>query len=53
MNLRLVVLIFTSYPLASLIIPLLCAEFAIVLIMTTIHVPIIFLMMVLLGSLVR
>ena len=49
MNLRLVVLIFTFNPLASLIMPFLCAKFVIVMIMIVILVPIIFLLMVLLG----
>jgi len=51
-NLRLVVLILTSHPLTSLIMPLLCVKFAFILIMTTLLVAIIFLMMVLLGLVV-
>jgi len=43
MNLRLVTLILTSHPLASLLMPLLCVKFDIILIMTTLPVPIIFL----------
>ena len=45
MNLRLVVLILTSHPLASVIMPLLCMKFVIVLIMTVILTPVIMLMM--------
>jgi len=52
MNLRLVVLILTSQPLASVLMPLLCMKFVIVLIMTTLLIPIIFLMMALLGLVV-
>ena len=44
MNLRLVVLILTYHPLASLPMPLLCVKFAIVLITAVLFVPIIFLM---------
>jgi len=44
MNLKLVALILTFHPLASLLVPLLCVLFAIVLIMTAILVLIIFLM---------
>jgi len=52
MNLRVIVLILTFHPLASLIMPLMCAKFVIVMIMTVILVPIIFLMMALLDLLV-
>jgi len=52
MNLRLVVLILTSHALVSQIMPLLCVNFFIVLIMTTILIPIIFLMMALLDLIV-
>ena len=48
-NLRLVVLIPKSRPLASLIMPLLFAKFAIVLIMTVILISVIFLLMVLID----
>ena len=44
LNLKLVALIHTSHPLASLLVPLLCVLFVIVLIMTAVLVPIIFLM---------
>jgi len=44
MNLRLVALIVTCHPLASLLMPLLHVIFAIVLIMTVVFVTIIFLM---------
>jgi len=44
LNLRLVVLILTSHPFASLLMPLLCVQFATVLIIATLLVPIIFLM---------
>ena len=44
-NLKLVVLILTFHPLASLLIPLPCVKFVIILIMTALPVPIIFLMM--------
>ena len=43
MHMRLVALIHTSHPLAFLIILLLCVQFAIILIMIVILVPIIFL----------
>jgi len=49
MNTRLVALIHASHPLVSLIMLLLCAKFAIVLTMTVILVPIIFLMRALLD----
>jgi len=52
MNSRLVVLILTSHSLASLLMPILCVKFAIVLIMTALLVPIIFLMKVLLDLVV-
>ena len=51
MNLRLV-LILTSHPLASLLMPLLCVIFAIILIMTAVLVPIIFLMKAMLDLVV-
>jgi len=44
MNLKLVALFPTCHPLASLLMPLLCVIFAIILIMTAVLVPIIFLM---------
>jgi len=49
LNLKLVALILTSHPLASLLVPLLCVLFATVLITTAILVPIIFLMKILLD----
>ena len=52
MNLGLVVLILTSHPLASLLMPLFCVKFTLVLIMTATLIPIIFLMMALLGLVV-
>jgi len=48
-NLKLVVLILTFHPLVSLITPLLCVKFSIVLITTVILVLVIFLMIVLLN----
>ena len=47
MNSRLVALIFTSHLLASLLMPLLCVKFVIVLIMTALLVLIIFFMIAL------
>jgi len=49
MNLKLVVLIFTSHPLASPLVYLLCVKFIIILIITAIVILIIFLMKALLD----